>query len=291
MMPLLLALDWYVADAEQADALQAALDQHWPSSGVEVHLGPVPQGAEGVWVDQGTLHWQQGARSVEQASPTSPAGQVLLVRSWTHALDPVDQGWLPAPEPLPPETPATPPAETSAAQVTPQPEAPELSRMLAAHTGVNLRNGKYNEPFRLGLELATTGRVHKALVVDVDVGARLTETDWFTSRAGGDLQLGLSREGPTGTGEVWLGAGLRGLQVHSPTEGVQYRAPLPRASLRLRWWGPGRDQSLLLGVALALQVEGTYEGRLVPTPGHPDGESWALDPATAVLEFHLGRRA
>jgi hypothetical protein len=94
-----LALDWWVQDQDQAQALEAALVQLWPGHTVVVRQGSPPAEGDAVWIEQGSivLRHEGSTRRADQVREAST--QVVLVRSWLEAglaLPP------PPPPPLPP---------------------------------------------------------------------------------------------------------------------------------------------------------------------------------------------
>ncbi len=91
------ALDWWVEDDSERQALETSLERLWPGHSVELLLGPPPGTGDAVWSEAGTLTLRLAgdARSAEHV--TDPATQVVLVRSWLEAGAPQ----LPPPPPPP----------------------------------------------------------------------------------------------------------------------------------------------------------------------------------------------
>ncbi len=79
------ALDWWVEDQAQAQALEDALAQLWPEHRVVVRQGAPPVEGDAVWVESGTLVLRHdgGTRRAEQLGELST--RVVLVRSWMEA--------------------------------------------------------------------------------------------------------------------------------------------------------------------------------------------------------------
>lgn len=91
------ALDWWVEDQAQAQALEAALAELWPGHGVVVRLGPPPAEGDAVWVEAGSLVLRQAGATRRAEQVSAPSTRVVLVRSWLEA------GLaLPPPPPPPP---------------------------------------------------------------------------------------------------------------------------------------------------------------------------------------------
>lgn len=294
-LALLLSLDWWVPTPQEAQELQSALDQYWEQGEVEVQVGAPAQDRPGIQVLDGQLVWTEQERTVQQPCPTSPGAQVLLVKSWTQALDPADQGWVPEVELddfLPDKPPgptevllpvAAPPAEVERV-VAPKIERPEqaATAQLNLSAGVGLQSALSAEPWRLSVGGARYGRrVNQALWLVGDFGGQPRFAQGTTSRLGTQLGFGLSHETSTGSAaEVWLLGGARWLFFEGSQEEL-----LPSVGLKVIGWGPPVGQNRI-GVALSGQLEGLDAQRTFY-----DGEQYVSEMAlqSAYLEFVIGR--
>lgn len=281
MTPLLfLLMPWYVSDAEDAEALRAALDKHWSGEPVEVVVGEPPPGGEGTWLEGDTLVWSSQEREVRQAAPPSLTAQVLLVRSWSMALEPVDGGWVPPHEPLelPPE-----PEEPAEPAVT----SWEPSGLTALSLGAGLRSSVYSPPARVGLEVAGYfPRVSFSATLGGDFNGRTSDGLGRVHRVGmlGGVGLDLSR--PGGRGELWGLVGNRWLLV-THDGGVADRALMPALGVRGRWWARPFG-SFSVGGGLSLLGELVPDGGAEPLPWDPELHA-SHSPWSLYLEIHVGR--
>ncbi len=96
--PPAMALDWWVQDEPERQALDAALAELWPIGEVDLRSGEPPAEGDAVWLEQDTLvlRLDGATRRAEQVG--DPATQVVLVRSWLEA----SPGLPPPPPPPPP---------------------------------------------------------------------------------------------------------------------------------------------------------------------------------------------
>jgi hypothetical protein len=125
-----LALDWWVQDEAQAQALEVALTQLWPGHGVVIRQGSPPTTEDAVWVEQGAivLRHEGTTRRAEQVSAAST--QVVLVRSWLEA-------GLALPPPPPPPPPRVSPGSWAPSQL----HAPHLLPGAGGSGGAELSVG------------------------------------------------------------------------------------------------------------------------------------------------------
>lgn len=293
-LALLLSLNWWVATPEEAQALQAAADQYWDGAPLDIQVGSPAPGAPGIHVADGQLIWLEDTRAVQQPCPSSPGAQVLLVKSWTQALEPADQGWVPEPEledflpdpppgPVPVLVPSTGPEKNaaSAPEVT-EPERPPATRQVNLTAGVGLQDAFAAEPWRLGIEGTRYGHtLNQALWLTADLGGRPKDAGAPTQRVGPQLAFGVSRDGlQGGAGELWVFGGARALVYQG-----QAQALLPGAGIRMRGWGPALGNNTRIGVSLTAQLEGLEQQR-----SFYDGPTWVttMSRQAAYLEFVIG---
>lgn len=294
-LALLLSMDWWVPTPQDAEELQAALDQYWTQSEVQVQVGEPAQDQPGIQVLNGQLIWSEDERQVQQPCPSSPGAQVLLVKSWTQALEHTDQGWVPEvelddflPDPAPGPTemlvPAAAPAPKSERIVEPKVDKPAYggSTQLSLSAGVGLQSALLAEPWRLSLSGTRYGRrLNQALWLVADFGGQPRYANGTTQRFGPQLGVGLSHVSTTGSaGEIWAFAGARSLVFNGSAQDL-----LPSAGLKLRGWGPPVGQQRI-GVSLSGQLEGLEQQR-----SFYDGEELitTMAMASAYIEFVIGR--
>lgn len=294
-LALLLSLDWWVQTPEQAVELQAALDQYWTQSEVQIHVGEPDPDQPGIQVVDEQLTWREEERSVQQTCPSSAGAQVLLVKSWTQALDPADQGWVPEPDlddflPDPPPGPtevrlpaaAPPPDPKRIVEIKPEKPPFTADTQLSLSAGVGLQSALFAEPWRLSLGGARYGRtLNQALWLVGDFGGQPRYAGGATQRLGPQLALGLDRHGDNGgAAELWVYASARAFFFQGTPQEV-----LPAAGIRLRGWGPpvGKNR---IGVSLSGQLEGLQDQR-----SFYDGQELitTMALASAYIEFVIGR--
>ncbi len=102
------ALPWWV-DPADADELAAALAALWPDCPLEIVVGPVEPGVDGLWRDGAQLVLTRDGDTERRDAPADPWTSVALVRSWLRAVD------LPAAAPAPAAPPPPEPAPVEAA--------------------------------------------------------------------------------------------------------------------------------------------------------------------------------
>lgn len=287
------ALTWWVDDAQDAEVLEETLGAFWADGDVQVVVGE-PQGADGIWVQDGVLVFTDDGRRLQQQVAGDPTTQVLLARSWALSLESSDAGWTPAPPPL----------------VRPEPPPPPMRTGWAwgLETGPGLRTPFHGPPLHAAAELRwLRGPNSVAGYAVFDVGETLRYLDAEGGASGARWGVGVlgGRERPfaSGTAELQLGLAVRQQRTWSgaaltgsDTRGSVLR---PAAVARLRWWGPATGPNRL-GVALLATVDGTpraWSESVQHT--YPDGTQpqvgpelpWVrFSPLTLHLEFCYGRR-
>ena len=288
-------MNWWVPTPQEAEELQAALDQYWAQSAVQVRVGEPAQDQAGIQVLDGQLIWSEAERQVQQPCPSTTGAQVLLVKSWTQALEPADQGWvpelelddfLPDPPPGPTEVsvPAAPSPPSSERTLEPKVDNAPLSgnTQLSLSAGVGLQSALLAEPWRISLSGTRYGRrLNQAIWLVGDFGGQPRYAGGATQRFGPQLGLGWAQESSNGSaGEIWVFAGARGLFFMASPEEL-----LPSAGLKLRGWGPpvGKQR---IGVSLTGQLEGLEQQR-----SFYDGEELitTMALASAYIEFVIGK--
>ncbi|MCB9746479.1 MAG: hypothetical protein H6741_14755 [Alphaproteobacteria bacterium] len=285
MAPLIfLLMPWYVSDAQEAEALQRALDAHWTGEPVQVEQGPPPEGAEGVQVKDGSLIWTSQGREVRQAAPASPVAQVLLLKSWSMALEPVDGGWVPEPIVQAPPPAAEPPEAPPADAV----EGPwEPNWMTGLTLGAGMRSTIYTPPARVGLELARHDlKVNVGATALGDLQGRTVDGEGRVHRVGTLGMVGLDLERTGGRGELWLMTGNRWLLM-THDNAVAERHLMPAVGLRARWWASPYG-SFSVGGGLTLLGELVPDGGVAPLPWEPTANA-THSPWSLTLELSAGR--
>ena len=276
------ALSWWVADARQAQQVQAALEQLWPGHGISVVMGAHAAGSTGVWVEAGELRLVSVGADRRAPCPEPALTQVALVRGWVLEAELPPPSAPPAPGT---EAPAPPPIRAAERGplwldmgLGPASRRPDRTPVLrySGRASVLLRS------VRLGLDLAWEPGEETTLEQELGSGgARIT-------RLGTGAVLGWALPIPgdslweldTFAGPRWI----RGRSSMDPgAQAATWRVYC--AGLRLEHWRPA-SPSFVLGGSTLLAVD------LPLDPSQqalPEGESPRLRPFTFALELRVAR--
>ncbi len=125
------ALDWWVAQREEADSVRTALEEVWPAGEVTVRVGEPPAEGDAAWDEGDTLVLRVGGYERRAQQVSNPSTRVVLVRSWIEASQ----------APLPPPPPPTAPAPSRLGGTVRSLHAPHLLPGAGGETGFELGVG------------------------------------------------------------------------------------------------------------------------------------------------------
>lgn len=254
------ALDWWVPDEAEAQALRAALSRLWPDGAVEVRLGPWP--GQGVGVRDGRLLLVAEGTSRAAPDPADAATEVVLVRAWTAAVG----------VRRPPRAPGPVLCLAAGPGLAPEPSIAPLHVVGGAELGWRSLTGEIGLVYDGGA------------VLDSEAAAAVRHT-----RAGGVARVGLQAPLWGGTFRATLGPSLRTVWSRTAPRGELPAGPPVGGWTwgvheHLTWRAVARPH-LELGVGLSVAVDdpvAALSARLLPLP---DGDAVEVPSYLAALEF------
>ncbi len=135
------ALPWYVPTAAEQQDLQEALDELWADAPIEVLVGEIPPGLDGLTREEDRLLLVANGRLYERHADADAAVEVTLARAWMREIELVDSGWVPE-RPDPPPEPDPPVPTIDPVVIVPPAEPPPPA---VFSLGVGLREA-FTEP-------------------------------------------------------------------------------------------------------------------------------------------------